>query len=149
METIKFASDSSTVKISVRKGKVEISNGKSAIIPISKGEIREIRIAKRSKRYVPDKFFIAYAIFTEVIGIGALYFLFKTTKGEYFYYGVITFLIASVFYFLTMIKAANARQALFVKTARKTFEFPVNSPSDIEKIISFFQENGIPIYRKG
>lgn len=97
---------------------------------------------------MPDKFFIAYAIFTEVIGIGVLYFLFKTTKGEYFYYGVITFLIASVFYFFTMIKAASTRQALFVKTAHKTFEFPVNSSSDIEKIISFFQENGIPIYRK-
>ncbi len=148
MNEIKFMSDSSVAKISVEDGRIKISKGKSETISFEKNEITEIRICKRVKQFTPDLFFIGYALFTEIIGIGALYFLFKITKGEYFYYGASVFLIASIFYFFEIIKAANNRKALFIKDDEKISEIPINKTSDINRVILFFSENGISVQRE-
>ncbi len=145
MGKITFESDSSIVKIIIQNEKVNFSKGKSDIISVPVSKIKSIQIRKRSKPFKPDVFFVGYGIFTEIIGISALYLLFRTTNAEYFIYGAVIFLIVSLFYFGLIIKMANKRNALFIATEKEVFEFPVNKTEDFDRIGKFFEENGITV----
>ncbi len=148
MNEIKFESDSAVVRITKHNDRFNISGSKLVSFSIPAENIVRVEIKKRLRPFKIDTFFILYGVFTEIVGIGALYFLFKTIGAEYFIYGAITFVVISAIYFTVIVKAANERASIFIITGKKSFEFPVNKRSELNRISTFFKENGITVFSK-
>ena len=135
-KTISFHSDGKLVKINNKDSVIEIIQGKiNETLPISK--IVNVKINRRKNKFKPDAFFIGYAIISTVISIAIVKLLFKNIS---------TLNIATVISIIVaisiilQINTANKKQALFIETAEKTIEIPIDEANKTELIRNFFKK---------
>ena len=135
-KTISFHSDGKLVKINNKDSVIEIIQGKiNETLPISK--IVNVKINRRKSKFKPDAFFIGYAIISTVISIAIVKLLFKNIS---------TLNIATVISIIVaisiilQINTANKKQALFIETAEKTIEIPIDEANKTESIRNFFKK---------